>query len=58
MSVRRIRRLLAERGRDFFTNWREYDAPLPTKLGLTLRNRVRALFSRAQCCGHAGQPGC
>jgi hypothetical protein len=51
-------RVLADRIRDFFTNWREYDAPVGTKVGLTLRNRARALFSRAQCCGHPGQPGC
>ena len=58
MTVRRFLRLLAEHARNFFTNWREYEAPLGTKLGLTLRNRTRALFSRAQCCGHPGQPGC
>lgn len=51
-------RLAAEHTRNFFTNWREYDAPLGTKLGLTFRNRLRATFSRAQCCGHPGQPGC
>lgn len=54
----RFLRLLAEHARNFFTNWREYEGPLWTKLGLTFRNRVRALFSRAQCCGHPGQPGC
>ena len=58
MTVRRFLRPLAEHARNFFTNWREYEAPLGTKLGLTLRNRTRALFSRAQCCGHPGQPGC
>lgn len=51
-------RLVARHTRDFFTNWRVYDAPFVTKLGLTARNRARALFSRAQCCGHPGQPGC
>ncbi|MGZ4109812.1 MAG: hypothetical protein ACXVP7_09030 [Actinomycetota bacterium] len=40
----------------FFTNWREYDAPLSTKLALTVKNRVRAL--RHGCCGNHGQPGC
>jgi hypothetical protein len=40
----------------FFTNWREYDAPLSTKLALTMRNRVRA-FGHG-CCGNHGQPGC
>ncbi|MGZ8628892.1 MAG: hypothetical protein ACXWYN_09245 [Actinomycetota bacterium] len=42
----------------FVTNWREYDAPFTTKLALGVRNRLRATFSRRQCCGHAGQPGC
>jgi hypothetical protein len=45
-------------GRNFFTNWHDYDAPLPTKLGLTARNRLKATFSIHQCCGHRGQPGC
>lgn len=58
MTLRTFLRRLADRGRDFFTNWHGYDAPLWTKLGLTFRNRARALFSRAQCCGHPGQPGC
>jgi hypothetical protein len=40
----------------FFTNWRESDAPLATKLALTVKNRVRAL--RHGCCGNDGQPGC
>jgi hypothetical protein len=44
--------------RNFFTNWRVYDAPITTKLGLTARNRLKATFSTAQCCGHRGQPGC
>jgi hypothetical protein len=42
--------------RAFFTNWRESDAPVATKLALTLRNRLRAL--RHGCCGNHGQPGC
>jgi len=58
VTARRFLALLAEHGRNFFTNWREYEAPVWTKLGLTARNRGRALFSRAQCCGHPGQPGC
>ena len=56
--MRRFVALLAEHVRNFFTNWREYEAPVPTKLRLTVRNRVRATFSRAQCCGHPGEPGC
>jgi hypothetical protein len=43
---------------NFFTNWSTYDAPVPTKVALTVKNRTRALFSRAQCCGNHGQPGC
>ena len=42
----------------FFTNWREYDAPFTAKLALGVRNRLRATFSRQQCCGNLGQPGC
>jgi hypothetical protein len=45
-------------GRNFFTNWRVYDAPFLTKLWLTFRNGSRALFSTRQCCGNHGQPGC
>ena len=44
--------------RNFFTNWHEYDAPVTTKLRLTVRNRFHATLSRAQCCGHLGEPGC
>jgi hypothetical protein len=56
--MRRFLRLLGEHVRNFFTNWRVYDAPLPRKLALTFRNRLRATFSVSQCCGHPGQPGC
>ena len=56
--MRRFFKLLAEHVRNFFTNWQEYEAPLWTKLRLTARNRARAFFSTAQCCGHPGQPGC
>jgi hypothetical protein len=56
--MRRFLALLAEHVRNFFTNWREYEAPVTTKLRLTVRNRARATFSRAQCCGHPGEPGC
>lgn len=49
---------LREHAGRFFTNWREYDAPFSTKLALGARNRLRATFSREQCCGHPGQPGC
>ncbi len=58
MSVLRFLRLVGTHTRTFFTNWREYDATLSTKLRLTARNRWRATFSRQQCCGHLGEPGC
>ena len=50
--------VVREHARNFFTNWQVYDAPFLTKLGLTFRNRLHATFSRQQCCGHRGQPGC
>ena len=58
MSVRGFLHEARHRARAFFTNWREYDAPVPTKLALTVRNRLKATFSRRQCCGNPGQPGC
>jgi hypothetical protein len=42
--------------RTFFTNWTASDAPISTKLQLTVRNRVKAL--RTGCCGNPGEPGC
>ncbi len=57
-SMRRFIRLVEEHVRNFFTNWSTSDAPVGTKLWLTFRNRLRATFSLAQCCGHDGQPGC
>jgi len=56
--MRNFVRLVAEHVRNFFTNWRIYDAPVTTKLALTFRNRLRATFSVSQCCGHRGEPGC
>ena len=44
--------------RSFFTNWREYDASVWTKIRLTFRNRWRAIVLLEGCCGHPGQPGC
>jgi hypothetical protein len=58
MSFRTFLREVRHHAGMFASNWRTYDAPLPTKLALVARNRVRATFSRRQCCGHAGQPGC
>ena len=58
MSLRGFLREVRQHARAFFTNWRECDAPVPTKLALTVRNRLKATFSRRQCCGNLGQPGC
>jgi hypothetical protein len=58
VTVRRFLQRVEEHIKNVFTNWREYDAPLTTKLRLTMRNRLKATFSRQQCCGHAGEPGC
>jgi hypothetical protein len=44
--------------RTFFTNWSTYDAPFFTKVGLTLRNRTKAIVMLQGCCGNHGQPGC
>jgi hypothetical protein len=45
--------------RQFFSNWREYDAPVERKVWLTLRNRARAFSPPFRgCCGHHGEPGC
>jgi len=43
---------------DTVANFREYDAPLPTKLRLALSNTLIKLRTRSSCCGHLGQPGC
>ncbi|MGH2629286.1 MAG: hypothetical protein ACRDHI_01840 [Actinomycetota bacterium] len=40
----------------FFTNWRNPDYGFVEKVGLTFRNRARALV--LGCCGNHGQPGC
>lgn len=48
--------------RQFFTNWREYDASTTRKVGLTFRNRARSIRNvmagKRSCCGHHGEPGC
>jgi hypothetical protein len=54
----RFLRRLRFHARAFFGNWSTYEAPLSTKLRLGFRNRLRATFSRQQCCGNPGQPGC
>lgn len=47
---------LRARGRDFFTNWSDYDGPLGAKVRMFCANRARALTRG--CCGNPGQPGC
>lgn len=47
---------LRRRGRAFFTNWSRHEGGVAEKLGLTVRNRIRALGGG--CCGHPGEPGC
>lgn len=42
----------------FFTNWREFEGPLPAKIALTFRNRFIAMGLMRGCCGHPGEPGC
>jgi len=42
----------------FFTNWRESELPLGTKLRLTFRNQWIKIRYRRGCCGHEGEPGC
>ena len=56
--MRRFLDKAKEHIRNFFTNWKEYDAPVLTKMRLAVRNRFHATFSRAQWCGHTGEPGC
>jgi hypothetical protein len=56
MRGRFVSQQLRDHVRGFFTNWREYDGPVATKIRLTVKNRARAL--RHGCCGHHGQPGC
>ena len=58
MTVRLFLQRVEEHVGNFFTNWRDYDAPIGTKLRLTMRNRLKATFSTRQCCGHPGEPGC
>ena len=44
--------------RSFVSNWSTYEAPLGTKLRLTVRNLWRRIVLRQNCCGNHGQPGC
>ncbi len=44
--------------RDLIVNFREYDAPLSTKVRLALRNTGIKIRRRSSCCGNHGEPGC
>ncbi|HEX3539822.1 MAG TPA: hypothetical protein VHT75_05200 [Acidimicrobiales bacterium] len=39
-------------------NFREYDAPLATKLKLFVANNLIKIRTHSSCCGNHGQPGC
>jgi len=56
--MRRFLRELRSYAIQFFSNWREYDAPVPRKIWLTMRNRTRSIVTLRGCCGHLGEPGC
>jgi hypothetical protein len=49
---------LGDYASQFFTNWREYRAPVAKKLWLTARNRMLSVTRLKGCCGHHGEPGC
>jgi hypothetical protein len=44
--------------RAFTANFRTYDAPLATKLRLSLANTWTKVKTQSGCCGNYGQPGC
>ena len=39
-------------------NFRDYDAPLLTKMRLVMRNNLIKARTHSSCCGNHGQPGC
>ena len=39
-------------------NFRNYDAPLATKLRMVIANNLKKARTRSSCCGNHGQPGC
>ncbi len=41
-----------------FANFRGYDAPFLSKLGMAARNNWIKARTRKDCCGNDGQPGC
>jgi len=44
--------------RDFFNNFKEYDAPLVEKLRLAAKNTLIKRRRNSACCGNHGEPGC
>jgi hypothetical protein len=39
-------------------NFRDYDAPLTTRVRMAVANSVKKAGTRQSCCGNPGQPGC
>lgn len=39
-------------------NFRDYDAPLATKVKLLVANNLTKIRTHSSCCGNHGQPGC
>lgn len=42
---------------EFLTNL-DAPYPLPTKIGMLIRNFNLRFVRRKMCCGHLGEPGC
>jgi len=38
--------------------FREYEAPLSTKVRMAVVNTVTKIRTRKNCCGNLGEPGC
>lgn len=53
-----VRRLLVGIVVEPIQNWRDYDAPLKTKLRLYARNNWIKVRTLSSCCGNHGEPGC
>jgi hypothetical protein len=54
MAERRARPSIGQSWRNF----REYDAPLRSKLRMFAANNWRKVRTRRDCCGNDGEPGC
>ncbi|MDQ4057968.1 MAG: hypothetical protein M3124_02470 [Actinomycetota bacterium] len=44
--------------KDFFNNFKEYDALLTEKLRLAAKNTLIKRRRNSACCGNHGEPGC